>query len=261
MIPRALGRGLGSKDSEADPIRRLYPEVQAGGFTRCNQRIIFFARVNALLRKDMTLLDFGAGRGIWAEIESGFKLQLTTLRGKCNKVIGVDLDPSVLDNPLLDEAMVLPPDGSIPLPDRSVDMIVSWAVFEHLADPTCTAAELGRVLRPGGWICAGTPNKWSYVSVGARVIPNQFHARVLTHVHPTTKRREDDVFRTYYRLNTLRDLRRHFPTTHFDHFSYLFNGEPSYHANSFLLAAAVDIMARLTPNYFAQSLHVFLRKR
>jgi hypothetical protein len=59
------------------------------------------------------------------------------------------------------------------------------------------------------------------------------------------------------RLNTLRELRRHFPTTHFEHFSYLFNGEPSYHVNSLLLARAIEMLARLTPDYLPKSLHVF----
>jgi SAM-dependent methyltransferase len=261
MTPRAMDRQLGSRDREANPIPRLYPEIHAGGFTRYDHRVIFFARVNALLEEDMTVLDFGAGRGIWAEIESGFKLQLTTLRGKCKKVVGVDLDRTVLDNPLVDEAIMLQDAESIPFPDQSFDMIISWAVFEHLTDPSGTAAELGRILRPGGWICAWTPNRWGYVSVGARLVPNRMHARVLRYVHPTSQRRESDVFPTLYRLNTLRELRRHFPTTHFQHFSYLFNGEPTYHANSLLLARAIDIMARLMPDHFAKSLHVFIRKR
>jgi SAM-dependent methyltransferase len=181
--PSALDRQLGSRRPEADPIRRLYPEVHAGGFTRYDQRVIFFARVNALLRKDMTVLDFGCGGGKWAEIESGFKLDLTTLKGKCKKVIGADVDPKVADNPLIDEAVVLPSDGSIPLPDMSIDMIVSWAVFEHLQNPAHTASELGRILRSGGWICAWAPNKWGYVSVGARLAPNEFHARLLRANH------------------------------------------------------------------------------
>jgi len=261
MTTNALDRRLGSGKRKSDPILRLYPEVQAGGFTRYDHRVIFFARVNALMRDDMTVLDFGAGRGLWADIESGFKLQLTSLQGKCRKVIGADLDRIVLDNPLIDEAMVLREDGSIPLPDRSVDMVVSWAVFEHLVDPARTAAELGRILCPGGWICAWTPNKWGYISIGARLIPNRMHARVLRRIHPTSQRRESDVFPTFYRLNTLRELRRHFPTTRFEHFSYLFNGEPSYHANSFLLALAMDTAGRLMPECFAKSLHVFIRKR
>jgi SAM-dependent methyltransferase len=261
MTPRTSGTRLGARNPEADPIRRLYPEIDAGGFTRCDQRVIFFARVNALLRKGMTVLDFGAGRGKWAEIESGFKLDLTTLKGKCQKVIGVDIDPAVAENSLIDEAVVLPLDGSIPFPDKSIDMIVSWAVFEHLQDPARTATELGRILRPGGWICAWAPNKWGYVSVGARLAPKEFHARLLRYFHRSSVRREEDVFRTFYRLNTLRELRRQFPETHFEHFSYLFNGAPTYHANKFLLAAGIDMAAKLAPNYFAHSLHAFIRKR
>jgi SAM-dependent methyltransferase len=252
---------LDSRKTGSEAIRRLYPEIDAGGFIRYDHRIIFFARVNALLRKDMTVLDFGAGRGIWAEAESGFRRDLTTLQGKCKEVIGADVDPVVLDNPLIDQAIVLPCDGSIPLLDTSIDMVVSWAVFEHLADPARTASELRRILRPGGWICAWTPNKWSYISVGARLVPNRFHARVLRYVHPTSKRQERDVFPTFYKLNTLRELQRHFPITHFEHFSYRFSGPPSYHANKAFLAATIDIGAKLAPNYFAQTLHAFIRKR
>jgi SAM-dependent methyltransferase len=123
--------------------------VPAGEFTRNDHRIIFFARVNALLHRDMTVLNFGAGRGIWAEIESGFRLDLTTLEGKCKKVIGVDVDLLVVDNSLVNETIFLPDDGSLPMPDQSVDMITLLAVFEHLEDPVPTAAELDRILRPG----------------------------------------------------------------------------------------------------------------
>jgi SAM-dependent methyltransferase len=138
--------GPDSPNTGSEAIRRLYPEIDAGGFTRYDHRVIFFARVNALLRKDMTVLDFGTGRGRRAEIDRGFKLALTTLKGKCDKVIGADVDPVVLENPLVDEAVVLSNDGSISLPDMSVDMIVSCAVFEHVTDPARTAVELHRIL-------------------------------------------------------------------------------------------------------------------
>lgn len=43
---------------------------------------------------------------------------------------------------------------TIPLPDASVDVAVSFVVFQHIPDPEVTLGyvrELGRVLRPGGW--------------------------------------------------------------------------------------------------------------
>jgi len=42
----------------------------------------------------------------------------------------------------------------LPLRDRSVDTVVSLSVFEHLPDPFAMAAEIRRVLKPGGtvWI-------------------------------------------------------------------------------------------------------------
>lgn len=41
-----------------------------------------------------------------------------------------------------------------PLPDASVDACISHVVFQHIPDPAVTlgyVAEMGRVLRPGGW--------------------------------------------------------------------------------------------------------------
>jgi SAM-dependent methyltransferase len=90
-------------------------------------------------------------------------------------VIGVDPDPAVHENPSLDEALVAHPNAPLPLTDASTDMIVSYAVLEHVEDPPALAAEVCRVLRPGGWFCAWTPNKWGYVGIGARCVPNSLH--------------------------------------------------------------------------------------
>ena len=132
-------------------------------------------------------------------------------------------------------------------------------VFEHLADPKFIAAELNRVLRPGGWICAATPNKWGYIGLGARLVPNNLHTLLLKFLIPSKK--EKDTFPTLYRLNTPRALIHFFPPDRFDHCSYFVDPGPAYHANrrwlAFLIQAYNWIMPlRLQPVYL-----IFLNKK
>jgi SAM-dependent methyltransferase len=46
---------------------------------------------------------------------------------------------------------------AIPLSDGSIDGVVIQAVLEHVLEPTVVAAEIERVLRPGGMVYADTP--------------------------------------------------------------------------------------------------------
>lgn len=244
-----------------DLVDRLYPETGAGGFTRVDSRVNFYVRVNALLRPEMTVLDLGAGRGAWAENLGGFRSRLVTLKGKCRHVIGVDPDAAVLENPTLDEARVAGVHEPLPLDDASVDLIVAYAVLEHVAEPVRFAAEIDRVLRPGGWFCAWTPNRWGYVGIGATLVPNALHARLLPLVAPSDRRHERDVFPTVYRMNTRRRIRKLFPGETYDHFSHVVAGPPSYNLGSPAVARILQLYARLTPPALGQALHVFVRRR
>jgi hypothetical protein len=113
----------------------LLPEIFAGGFDRYDGTIQFYQRVNALLRPDFVVVGFGAGRGrIHVDDPIAYRRGLTSLKGKVKEVIGVDVDSAVTTNPAIDRAIVI--SGSeFPLPDRSVDLILSDFTFEHLGDP------------------------------------------------------------------------------------------------------------------------------
>lgn len=41
---------------------------------------------------------------------------------------------------------------SIPLPDCSMDVVISWSVFEHVSNPIAVLSELRRIIRPGGFM-------------------------------------------------------------------------------------------------------------
>jgi len=61
---------------------------------------------------------------------------------------------------------------AIPLPDRSVDVVVSFETIEHLADPRLFLAECARILTPDGRLIVSTPNRPVYSSQGQH---NPFH--------------------------------------------------------------------------------------
>lgn len=50
--------------------------------------------------------------------------------------------------------------GELPLPDASVDAVLSSQVLEHVADPAAYLAEAHRVLRPGGTLILSTHGMW-----------------------------------------------------------------------------------------------------
>ena len=213
-----------------DPQANLYPETAVGGFSRVDGTIEFYTRVNALLHPDMTVLDFGAGRGLFLDDPPTYRRGLQNLRGKVARVVGIDVDPAVRENESLDEAHTVGIGEPLPLPDASVDLVVSDHVFEHVDDPDGVVAELDRVLKPGGWICARTPNRHGYIASGARLVPNRVHAKALERLQP--QRQERDVFPTRYLLNTPAQLRRHFPAHRFEVVTYTHNSEPAYFGRS-----------------------------
>lgn len=53
-------------------------------------------------------------------------------------------------------------DGHLPLPDASIDVVLSTQVLEHVAVPAAYLAEARRVLRPGGRLLLSTHGAWKY---------------------------------------------------------------------------------------------------
>ncbi|HEX8318902.1 class I SAM-dependent methyltransferase [Longimicrobium sp.] len=239
---------------------RFYPQSRYGGFTDEDQGIIFYLRVNALLRPEHRVLDVGCGRGKAAEDTVDVRRELSSLRGRCARVIGIDVDPDAADNPTIDEFHLLDPAKPWPLPDASVDMVVSNFVLEHVADPSLFFSELRRVLRPGGKLCMRTTNVFSYFGVLARAVPGRYHAKVVRTAYARDAREERDVFPTVYRCNTVWKLRRMLSRHGFSHYVYGYQAEPAHFGFSRLLYRFGVAHQRHAPHFVKPTLFVFAER-
>jgi SAM-dependent methyltransferase len=125
--------------------RRWYP-----GYAANWDDALFRERILLRISSQSRILDLGAGAGI---------VEQMNFRGVAGQVCGVDLDPRVTTNAFLDQAKIASGDA-IPYGNEEFDLVFADNVLEHLSQPHSVFAEVYRVLRPGGWFLAKTPNRY-----------------------------------------------------------------------------------------------------
>ena len=163
---------------------------------------LFRERILSHIGKSSVVLDVGAGAGI---------LEQMNFKGEVARICGVDLDPRVVDNPMLDEGRIADA-GRIPYGDAVFDLAFADNVFEHLEQPLEVFREVARVLKPGGKLLFKTPNRRHYVPTIARWTPHSVHE----HVARMRGRIAEDTFPTVYRANTPGDVTRLAAASGFD---------------------------------------------
>lgn len=63
----------------------FYPESKFGDFTDIDGTIAFYIRVNSLIKPSSAVLDFGCGRGQYAEDPVVIRREIQVLKGKLRK--------------------------------------------------------------------------------------------------------------------------------------------------------------------------------
>ncbi|MGH9232937.1 MAG: class I SAM-dependent methyltransferase [Acidimicrobiales bacterium] len=132
-------------------IRMLAKELR-----RVRDRVLAGAR----LRKDVSVLDVGAGTGLVA-VEARRRL------GESSRVIALDVSTDALaecagQGIALD--LIAGDAVALPLPDQCVDVVVMRSVLIYVADKAHAASEFHRVLRPGGRVSLFEPINSQYKS-------------------------------------------------------------------------------------------------
>ncbi len=118
------------------------------------------------------MLDAACGEGY-----GSFLLARTAAR-----VTGIDVAPAAIEHARARYArpnLAFAPASvtALPLPDASVDVVVSFETVEHLREQDAMIAEFRRVLAPDGVLVISSPNRPVYNEGAA--IENHFHVREL----------------------------------------------------------------------------------
>jgi len=130
--------------------RRLNPRLWHSDYvllTKIRETLKQILRENlGKVKNDLTLLDFGSGDSPYRPIIEPY----------VREYIACDL----ASNPHADITIGL--DSKIPMPDSSVDIVLSIQVLEHVLDADRYLSECNRILRTGGLLLLSTHGWWTY---------------------------------------------------------------------------------------------------
>jgi len=152
-----------------------------------------------------------AGSGRWLDLGCGHDFLPAWMRATDRnlplerwRVVGIDMDRRAVACHSGLQHRVTGSGEQLPFGENSFDLITANMVVEHVAAPARLFAEISRVLAPGGRVIIHTPNVHGYTTALTRLLPERALAplaRILL------RRRAEDVYPTFYRANSVADLR------------------------------------------------------
>jgi SAM-dependent methyltransferase len=150
-----------------------------------------------IVNKDSIIADIGCGR----------TSRFAKHKGSYGKLIGIDVsEEEIQHNQEIDEKIVCNAGEKISLPNESIDLVVSFFVLEHVANPDQFFSEIRRILKPAGKFVLLAPNFLYPVFFLNKIISNQKFKKII--LAKIAKRDPGTVFPVYYKANSLFALNR-----------------------------------------------------
>jgi SAM-dependent methyltransferase len=147
-------------------------------------------------------LDLGCGRRLFTDWMAAEQIEMIR---RSKQLVGIDLDrPSLLRHESLRDRV----EGDLerlPFRDGSFDLVTANMVVEHWRHAHKILEEIRRVLKPGGLFIFHTPNFLNPIVFGASLVPQAVKNHLVWFFE---ERKEQDVFPTFYRMNTPGAVRR-----------------------------------------------------
>lgn len=162
-----------------DTGERLIPKLHDRSIAY-GEHLVRYKSVSQIV-KNKTVLDIACGTGYGTQI----------IANNAKKVIGIDLSEEAIayakkNYPHKNVTYQQGDATNIPLPDKSVDVVVSLETIEHIPEPESFVKEVKRVLKPGGQFVVSTPND------------DEFTEGNIYHVHEFDFRELDRLMKKYF---------------------------------------------------------------
>jgi ubiquinone/menaquinone biosynthesis C-methylase UbiE len=170
--------------------------------TPINSQYLYARALTNALHPGERWLDLGCGHDFlpsWMEQQPLAPL----LAGRW--IVGLDVDETALRSHPNLSLRIAGDVERLPLAANTFDLVTANMVVEHVRYPDQLFREVSRVLRPGGAFLVHTPNRQGYTTVLTGFIPSIWRPAV---AHLLQRRAERDVYRTFYRANTIEVLQR-----------------------------------------------------
>lgn len=155
------------------PGERLVPDDTRTivDYIQLLRHLFVYEYVKKELNPGYKIIDLGFGEGYGTAM----------LADHCAEITGVDVEEKVIEYATKRYAggncKFIKYDGSrLPFNDNSNDIVTSFQVIEHIDNDRAFAAEIHRVLKPGGKLFMTTPNKATRLKPGQKPF-NRFHKR------------------------------------------------------------------------------------
>ncbi len=162
---------------------------------------VYEALVAGTVAPGMAWLDIGCGRRLFPSNE----VLERSLSQRCARLVGVDPDPTLQENPWVHEkvaSFIDDYDGQ-----QQFDLVTLRMVAEHIEVPEKCASSMARALRPGGIAVVYTVFAGSPIPLLTRLAPMGLRHKVKSWLWGTLPK---DTFPTCFRMNTRGALQRLF---------------------------------------------------
>jgi ubiquinone/menaquinone biosynthesis C-methylase UbiE len=148
-------------------------------------------------------LDLGCGHQILPEWIPSSQEEQSSMVSRSGRVVGLDYSYASMQKQKYIKNKVVGDIPNLPFHDCSFNIVTANMVVEHIENPNRALAEVHRILEPNGVFIFHTANLLSYGTLIAFIIPERIRSKLIEFLEG---RKGEDVFPTFYKMNSYRTL-------------------------------------------------------